>query len=187
MSAPSIEHGNPLLMTSYYIIPGLGNSGEDHWQSHFEQSGPNFKRIQQSEWDAPICKDWIETIEKALQHEDLSQVVLIGHSMGCATIAHWANHYNRIIKGAFMVAPSDLEAPAYNFPAVGFSPFPLQKLAFPSIVVASSNDPWLSMYRARQFAASWGSTLVEIGEAGHINVDSGFGPWPEGLALLSQL
>jgi hypothetical protein len=34
---------------------------------------------------------------------------------------------------------------------------------------------------------SGGSRLVNLGLAGHINVESGFGPWPEGEALLAEL
>ncbi len=174
-------------MTTYYIIPGLGNSGEEHWQTYFERQGPNFIRIQQMEWDAPKCQDWIEAIEQALKGVDLREVVLVGHSLGCATIAHWAQQYHKVVKGAFLVAPSDLEAPLYTFPAEGFAPFPLQKLPFSSLVVASSNDPWVSLDRAKQFADAWGSNFLNIGEAGHINASAGFGDWPEGLELLGRL
>ena len=81
-------------------------------------------RIEQKEWDSPSCSDWISTIDKALEGLDLSSVVFIGHSLGCATIAHWYQRYNRNIRGALMVAPSDLEAPGYTFPVSGFDPLP---------------------------------------------------------------
>ena len=171
-------------MTRFFMIPGLGNSGPDHWQTYFERSGTNFKRIEQKEWDAPVCSDWIETIESSLAGYDLSTVVLIGHSLGCATIAHWTNHYKKIIKGALLVAPSDLEAPQYTFPATGFAPFPLEKINFKTIVVASANDPWVSLSRAKFFAGCWGSEFINIGDAGHINVASGFTEWQKGLELL---
>lgn len=174
-------------MTHYLIIPGLGNSGPEHWQTYFEQSGENFTRIEQTEWDAPDCRDWVETIHAALAPYDLSNVVLIGHSLGCTTIAHWSHQYQMAIKGAFLVAPSDIEMPVYDFPATGFVPIPLRKLPFPSMVVASSDDPWVSLDRAKQFADAWGSVFVNIGEAGHINAAAGYGPWEKGLELLRQL
>ncbi len=174
-------------MTKYFIIPGLGNSGPDHWQTWFEQSGASFQRIWQSEWDAPVCSDWINRINQALAEEDLSQVVLIGHSLGVMTIVHWAVTYGKTIKGAFLVAPSDPEDPKYTFPAKGYAPVPLKKLPFPSIVVTSSNDHWVTLERAAYFAEQWGSELVNLGEAGHINAESGHGPWPQGLDLLQQL
>jgi uncharacterized protein len=174
-------------MTNFFIIPGLGNSGEEHWQTWFEKSGPDFRRIEQNEWDAPLCTDWITRIENSLANYDLSSVVLIGHSLGCATIAHWANYYQKQVKGALLVAPSDLEAPAYDFPAVGFDPIPRNKLNFKTIVVASEDDPWVSFDRATRFANNWGSELVNIGNAGHINAASGFGPWAVGLDILNRL
>jgi len=174
-------------MTNYFIVPGLGNSGPDHWQSYFEKSNKNFQRIHQQEWSKPECKDWIETIDKSIANEDLSTVILIGHSLGCATIAHWSATYNRKIKGALLVAPSDVEAAHYNFPIIGFSPMPKEKINFKTIVVASSNDPWVSLNRAKYFAYNWGSELINIGDAGHINAASGHHHWKEGLIILKKL
>lgn len=174
-------------MTHYFIIPGLGNSGPDHWQTFFEQSAPNFERIQQQEWDAPNCADWVRNINKALAPYDPATVVLIAHSLGCATVAHWAAQYPKKIKGALLVAPSDLEAPLYQFPATGFSPIPTAPLPFTSLVIASANDPWVTLERAAYFADCWGSAFVNIGDAGHINAASGHGQWTDGLEMLQAL
>ena len=78
-------------MTNNFIIPGLGNSGPEHWQTYFENSGDNFRRITQQEWDAPVCRDWIETIDNAIAEYEPETIILIGHSLGCAAITHWAN------------------------------------------------------------------------------------------------
>lgn len=174
-------------MTNYFIVPGLGNSGPEHWQTFFEKSGSNFQRINQREWDAPTCEDWISTIDKALSGYDLSTVVLIGHSLGCSTIAHWAVKYQRQIKGALLVAPSDLESPQYTFPSTGFAPIPLRKINFRTIVVASADDVWVSLDRASFFAEQWGSEFINIGNAGHINVAGGYTNWEEGLEILKRL
>lgn len=175
------------LMTYYFIIPGLGNSGPDHWQTHFEKSGDHFIRINQHEWDLPASKDWIETIDLTISDYNLADVILIGHSLGCIAIANWAKQYHKKIKGALLVAPSDLEAPRYTFDTVGFDQIPLDKINFKTIVVASSNDEWVTLERARFFAENWGSEFINIGNAGHINADAGFGEWPEGLEILKKL
>ncbi|SDG87295.1 hypothetical protein SAMN05421827_11269 [Pedobacter terrae] len=174
-------------MSYYFIIPGLGNSGPDHWQTHFEKSGDHFIRINQLEWDKPASKDWIEMIEQNLFGYDLADVILIGHSLGCTAIANWAKEYQKKIKGALLVAPSDLEAPHYTFETIGFDQVPLDKINFKSIVVASSNDEWVTLERARFFAENWGSEFINIGNAGHINAASGFGEWPNGLEILKKL
>lgn len=174
-------------MTHYLIVPGLGNSGPEHWQTYFEESGPQFHRIQQEEWDAPECADWIQRIEESVRQFDPQDVILIGHSLGCTAIAHWAMRFGKAVKGALLVAPSDIENPVYTFPATGFSPIPMEKISFPTVVVASTDDPWVSFERAAFFASSWGSEFVSIGSAGHINVASGHGAWEEGLELLKRL
>lgn len=176
-------------MTHYFILPGLGNSGPEHWQTWFEQSGDHFTRINQADWDAPLCKDWVDTIDKALEGQDLENVVLIGHSLACSTIAHWARQTGKVIKGALLVAPSDLEAPQYKdtFPAKGFAPIPVEKFRFKTIVVASEDDIWVSFERAQYFADQWGSEFISLGQAGHINAASGYGKWEEGLEILKRL
>jgi uncharacterized protein len=175
-------------MINYFIIPGHGDSGQEHWQTYFEKTSNQFRRIVQSDYETPDCADWIATIDAAISEFDPSTVVLIGHSLGCATIAHWAKKYKRQIKGAFLVAPSDIEDPKYvDFPVTGFAPIPLEKLPFKSIVVASNDDIWVSISRAIYFANAWGSELINIGNAGHINAAAGFGEWKEGLELLKKL
>ena len=174
-------------MTNYLIVPGLGNSGPEHWQTFFENSGENFKRIIQQEWDAPVCNDWVAAIDKSVSDYDAASVILIGHSLGCTTIAHWATRYKKKIKGALLVAPSDVEAQEYTFPAKGFSPMPTEKINFKTIVVASEDDPWVSLERARHFADNWGSEFINIGKAGHINAASGHKEWKEGFNILKRL
>ncbi len=169
-----------------FILPGLYNSGPAHWQSRWEQTHPGFRRIQQREWDQPDCAEWVATFDAAIRASDMP-VVLIAHSAACCMLAHWAAQHTGPIRGALLVAPSDSEAPSYPADPVGFQPMPLQKLDFPAIVVASSNDPYVSIERARLFAQSWGAQIVEIGACGHINSDSGLGDWPEGLMLAREL
>lgn len=166
--------------------PGLGNSGPAHWQSLWEKQF-NFARIEQQDWETPVCTDWITTLNNYVQQYEPGSVILVGHSLACTAIAHWAKQYNVQIKGALLVAPSDTEAGTYPPGTAGFTPVPLIKLPFKSIVVASSNDYYVTAERAALFAQSWGSELVNIGDAGHINVASGFGEWPRGLDLLKQL
>jgi predicted alpha/beta hydrolase family esterase len=93
------------------------------------------------------------------------------------------------ISGAFLVAPADVDNAA-NWPAEdgatfdavksGFAPLPLGTLPFPSVLIASSTDPYCSLERAAALAKGWGSELVEAGDAGHINSVAGYGPWPDG-------
>jgi len=91
------------------------------------------------------------------------------------------------VVGAFLVGPSDTEAPSYPVGPTGFDPMPLQKLPFHSVVVASGDDPYVTEQRAKLFASSWGSRLIRLANAGHINTASGYGPWPEGESWLEEM
>jgi uncharacterized protein len=175
-------HFNSIVL----ILPGLGNSGPQHWQSIWERQF-NFIRVEQNDWETPVCTDWIEAINNEVKKYDACNVILVGHSLACTTIAYWAQKFNIGIKGALLVAPSDTEADTYPPGTTGFTPVPLIKLPFKSVVVASSNDYYVTSDRAKLFADSWGSELINVGDAGHINAVSGYGEWGEGLELLKQL
>lgn len=174
-------------MTTYFTIPGYGGSGIDHWQSYFDQKLDHCYRIQQKSWTEAVMTDWVESIEQHLNNQDLSNTILITHSLGGIACLHWFQKYQKSVKGVLIVAPPDLESPAEDLGIEGFMPIPQTQLPFPSIVVCSSNDKWMSVERSRHFARCWGSELVILDQAGHINGEAGFGPWNEGLDLLKKL
>lgn len=170
----------------YINIPGLHNSDNDHWQSIWEKNNPkSFTRIEQENWDNPDCEKWVSKIESTLLKYDKSNLILIGHSIGCMAIVHWLNQYNHSVKGVLLVAPSDAEKP--NFPAyiTGFTPIPITPLKVQSIVVGSTNDHVTSIERLKHFSEHWGSELIILENAGHIETKSGFGNWVEGFSILS--
>jgi len=174
----------------YLNIPGLRNSTEKHWQSIWENSYPDqFARVVQQDWDRPDRDAWVPGIEQwfASHKVKTEDIVLIGHSIGCATIMHWLSQYNHQIKGALLVAPSDPDEKDYPSYITGFSPIPLVNLHFPSIVIASSDDHVVSTERAKYFASSWGSEYHEIANAGHIEPGTGYGEFQLGLNLLQTL
>ena len=169
-----------------FTVPGLFNSGPQHWQTHWENEY-GFVRIEQQDWETPVCDDWLQTIDAVVNQQPLNKVVLIGHSLACCTIVRWSKKYNRIIKGVLLVAPSDVEAPSYPPGTTGFSPMPKFKLPFPSIIIASSNDEYVTFERAKEFAGNWGSEFINAGELGHINSTSDLGLWPFGYTYLKRL
>lgn len=166
--------------------PGLGSSGPLHWQTLWEQLIPGTRRIEQHSWDAPVCEDWVASIEQAVADAG-PQVVIAAHSLACMALVHWAGKTRLKITGALLVAPADAERPDFPPEAQGFSPIPLEKLPFPSMVVASTNDPYCTLERAAFLANHWGSRFVNAGAKGHINSESGLGEWPEGQNLLKAL
>ena len=168
------------------IIPGLHNSGPDHWQSHWESALPNAERVEQADWERPTLAEWMESLVLAVRRRP--GAILVGHSLGCALIAHLAHlRGGRGIGGALLVAPADVnrEGPAGRL-LQGFGPMPLGRLPFPALVAASRSDPYVTFDQATTYARGWDAELVDLGDAGHINVEAGYGPWPEGLDLLAR-
>lgn len=164
------------------IVPGWTNSGPDHWQSRWQRHLKTARRVEQPDWDRPVCADWVANLVTDVA-KSTRPAVLVAHSCGVTAVVHAAPHLDLgRVAGAFLVAPADLET-GDAWPALhgGFSPTPMLALPFPSRLIASSNDPHCSVPRAKELATAWGSDLSIIANAGHINTASGHGPWPEGL------
>jgi uncharacterized protein len=174
------------LKTRTLILPGLDNSGPEHWQSIWENENPDFKRVLQREWKSPDRLEWVAALHREISSSPVP-ATLVAHSSACALVAHWASVHSGPVRGALLVAPSDPEAESYPKGPTGFSPMPLQPLPFRTIVVASMNDEYVTPERARFFAERWGARIEFTGPAGHINSASRLGRWPAGFALLQEL
>lgn len=167
-------------MTTTLIIPGLKSSGPAHWQSWFEASIPGTVRVIQADWNKADLPEWSARVRRDITRTP-GRLLIVAHSFGVLAAVQAATDHAERIAGALLVAPADPE----KF-SIG-ELLPQEPLSFPSVVVGSTNDHWMSLERAAHWADLWGSDFVNLGEAGHINVNSGFGPWPEGLSLYERL
>ena len=171
------------MSAAYSVLtqPGWTNSSPGHWQSLWERAHPDWRRVEQRDWEQPERGEWVETLVAAIAAAP-RPVVLIGHSIGVITIAHAAAIAPTRIAGAFLVAPSDVEAPGVAPEVRNFAPIPRARLPFPSLLVVSRDDAWCTLARAQGLARDWGSEIFDAGHADHIHTAAGYGPWPEGLA-----
>lgn len=171
-------------------VPGLNNSGPAHWQSRWEQLYPWFERVDLGLWDTPDRNVWVQRLDSAIRAAR-QPVILVAHSLGCVAVAWWAalqgHAYRDPVAGALLVAPADPETAGAGKHLRQFAPTPPGPLPFPSILVASRNDPWSSFDRSARLARAWGSHLVDAGNAGHLNADSNLGDWPLGISLVDRL
>jgi len=168
------------------IVPGWKNSGPQHWQSRWAALLPHARRVEQSDWEHPAPAEWIAALAAEV-NQARSPVLLIAHSLGCLISASLPVPLRAKVAGALLVAPADVEREGAPPPLRAFAPIARQSLPFQSVVVASDNDPYCQLERARGFARDWGSRLVVLAGAGHINADSGLDDWPQGLKLLGAL
>jgi len=175
------------INTPVLILPGLGGSGPDHWQTRWARRHPEFVTVVQDDWEKPDLAAWIARLDQAVIAAP-APPVLVAHSLACLLVPLWdAACAQRAVRSALLVAPPDPAAPAFPAEAAEFARLPRMPLTFPSLVVCSSDDPYCSLERSRALAGIWRSEMVEIGAAGHINSASGLGDWDAGYALLQQL
>lgn len=169
------------------IVPGLGGSGPEHWQSLWQARLPDARRVEQADCDKPDRAGWIAQLDTAVA-QATTPPILVAHSLSCALVACWAAAHRRPVHGALLVAPADVESDTHTPPeAHVFRPLPMQRLPFPTIVAASRDDPYVAFQRAVDMAKAWRAEMVDVGDAGHINTSAGYGEWPEGEQLLQRL
>jgi predicted alpha/beta hydrolase family esterase len=172
--------------TDIIIVPGYTNSGPDHWQTRWETKLSTARRVEQAEWTKPVREDWVAEVVKAIDAAT-RPVVVVAHSLGVPTFIHAIPEIGDKVKGAFLVTPPDVCNPNIRPKhLMTFGPYPLEPLPFPSIVVASRNDHYCSYEVADELAASWGSMIIDAGDSGHVNSESGHGPWPEGSMVFAK-
>jgi predicted alpha/beta hydrolase family esterase len=173
------------------FVPGVNDSGPDHWQSRWQNVSQDSVRLQVSNWDYPDLEEWMAALDRAVA-ECFAPPVIVGHSLGCTLAALWvqrkrsAQKTGQRITGAFLVAPPDPHNP--NFPATSPSfRDPVESpLGCPGVIIASTNDPYGSFDFARCFAATLDAGIISVGSLGHINADSNLGEWPEGIRMLKS-
>jgi uncharacterized protein len=172
--------------TDILIVPGYTNSGPGHWQTRWEAKLSTARRVEQDSWSKPDRAEWTASMADAV-NASTRPVIIVAHSLGVATAVQAIADYRRPIAGAFLVAPPDVANEAIRPKhLMTFGPYSRDPLPFPSIVVASRNDPFCAYDVAEDIAGAWGSLLVDGGEIGHINAESGHGPWPEGLLVFAK-
>lgn len=174
----------------YLILPGWQGSPAEHWQSHWQRILPDASRVEQDDWLQPSREAWVARLEEQVAAAP-GCLVLVAHSLGCITLAHWAAQAAPAlldkVRGALLVAPADVERPGCPEALQNFAPIARRLLPFPSLLVGSDNDPAATPCRALELARDWGAEPVVLPGAGHINVKSGHCQWEQGFAHLYRL
>lgn len=156
------------------IIPGLRDSGPTHWQSWLQQQYRDSRRVQQRDFASPDLERWADRIQRTLEHAgDAHEWIAVAHSFGCLALArHLADQPDSPIRSALLVAPAEPDR-------FGLAEsLPHGRLDRSVSVIASQSDPWMSASSALRWATRWGANYSNLGDVGHINAESGFGPFP---------
>ena len=165
------------------MVPGWGNAGPGHWQSRWQRSLKTARRVEQADWETPETGDWVERIIAAVMAEP-RPAVIVAHGCGVIAVAKAAPRLAQSrLAGAFLVAVPDLDPAIHDiWPARngGFTPLPMQRLPFPAKLIGSSTDIYCTIERCQEIGRAWGADTSIIAGAGHLDIASGHGPWPEG-------
>ncbi|KUR74331.1 alpha/beta hydrolase [Novosphingobium sp. FSW06-99] len=179
------------------LVPGLHNSGPGHWQTIWEERLPHARRVDLGLWDDPHRNTWVGKLALAIGRAE-RPVVLVAHSLGCHVVAWWAEYeaaFNAAVRaaelslvvGALLVAPPEVEENPVDRRLTRFAPVPTSRFPFPTIVVASRDDPYASTGQVLRMARRWGAQFADAGAIGHVNARSGIGDWQFGLDQLRRL
>lgn len=168
------------------IVPGYKGADKNHWLTRWEDKLTSAKRVAMGDWHKPVFEDWCANLTDAVNNAQ-KPVILVGHSIGSQVIVHSAPNFTKRVAGAMLVAPPDVANPKIRPKhLLTFGPARTDPLPFPSVTIASRNDHFCDYEIAERMAADWGSLFFDAGESGHINSDSGHGPWPEGLMVFGK-
>jgi predicted alpha/beta hydrolase family esterase len=162
------------------VAPGLHGSGPEHWQSRWQRLYPSFERVEQDHWDQPDLAGWSARVSRVRQR-DRRPALIVAHSFGTLATVHSVARDPAHVAGVLLVAPADPD----KFGVA--AQLPVTRLPCPSILLASSNDPWMTAGHAALWAGRWGSEYINLGALGHINAESGLGDWLVGQRLLQKL
>lgn len=183
-----------------FFIPGFHGSGAAHWQTWLQNRLPNSSTLCDVDWEFPELSSWSDQAHRQIADAG-APVLLVAHSFGCLVAAVVAAEKPRNIAGVVFVAPANPDrfaaAGGLRNTSLDGTPQAIASTAdilperlppqLPSVLLASENDPWLDFSNALVIARRWNSHFVDLGEAGHVNTESGYGPWPGLLRQLRRL
>lgn len=173
-------------MRPVLLVPGIHNSGPRHWQSLWQAQHAGVSRVAQSDWDHPVCSDWVAALDAAVAAATEPPIV-VAHSLGCLAAMHCAARQPRPVHALLLVAVPDPQGPQFPVQARGFDPLPAAAAPARRVVLVSSrNDPYATPAFAAHCAVAWQAGHVALGALGHLNADSGLGDWREGWSLVER-
>lgn len=168
------------------LVPGYDGSEDEHWQRRWAAKLSTARVVEHEDWKFGALDKAVGVIVDAVRGAT-RPVILVAHSAGVPLTLHAIARLKALdlaarVKGAFLVSPpQDDKMLALEGIDPKLANAPRDPLPFPAVVAASTNDPFGEQLAAQNLAFDIGAAFSDAGEAGHINVASGHGPWPEGI------
>ena len=169
-------------MTDIVILPGIGGSGELHWQTRWEKINPRYRRFQPTDWNQPELDDWISALDRVVCAAS-KPPLLVAHSLACLLVAHWQQVSTAPVAGAFLVAVPSPQSEAFPVEAASFANPPFEQI---QVSLTHHRERERSIWHDRacpRESEPVGKRPCGSGRA-WLNEASGLGDWPQGKALL---
>jgi predicted alpha/beta hydrolase family esterase len=173
---------------SFLILHGYQGSGQQHWQTwlagRLRRAGETVAYPDLPSPDAPGLAAWRTALERELRGLP-GEPVVVCHSLACILWLHHAaqpvlegGHAERVL---LVAPPSETGAPRPILPffPVALDPAAVAGAAGSTELVCAGDDPYCPEGAAGVYGAPLGLPTHVIAGGGHVNVDAGFGPWPE--------
>lgn len=171
----------PAAAPRLLIVPGLNDSPPGHWQSALQARYRDAVRVVQRDWQSPQLERWSARIGSTLSRAGSGPWIAVAHSFGVlALVHHLAQQPDAPLAAALLVAPADPDK--FGLGAA----LPQQRLPVAATMVLSRTDPWLSLAAGQRWAARWGCHVMDLGDAGHINIASGYRSLPFAARWVTQ-
>lgn len=168
----------------------MNGSGPEHWQTwlagQLRHAGREVRFPSLPSSGCPELTEWSIALDEALEGLPDDGFDVIAHSLGAvlwlhhASVAAFHGGRPRPARVALVALPAPNQLPP---DAASFGPVPLdidatRRTAGGTVLVGGDNDPYCPGGIARAYGAPLKMATTIIGGGGHLNPESGFGPWP---------
>ncbi len=174
---------------SVLILHGYEGNRPGHWQTwlahELAAEGLAVSYPALPDPYTPDLEAWSGEVSTHLDAQDAQGRIVVCHSLACHLWAHLAAKTDRLLADrVILVAPPGLAETASAFPRLPAGPLDegtLSRAATRTDLVLGGDDPWRA--DPLDYQAS-GLRTVVISAGRHLNIESGYGPWPRMLRWL---
>lgn len=177
------------------IIHGIGGHAGIHWQQWLHDTlvtqGHQVVMPELPHAERPERQTWLTEITKAVGDTNLSELVIVGHSLGVTTALDFIEHVPHSIKALVSISgfATDYGAAfnSYFLQAKTIDFKTVRANITESHVLYSDNDPYVTQAALQEVATELGVEPIVIHDGGHFNTESGFSEFPQLLAIVEAV
>jgi predicted alpha/beta hydrolase family esterase len=177
------------------IIHGIGGHTGIHWQQwlHDElvKQGHTIIMLTLPAADHPDRQIWLSEIVRIVGDTKLSELIIVGHSLGVTTAFDFIEQASSPIKALVSVSGlvSDYGAELNSYflrqKSINFSK--VRQNLSQSFVLFGDNDPYVPQKALNEVAIQLNVRPTIIPDGGHLNTEAGFTTFPKLLEVIESI